>query len=210
MKSLPLFLSLSLASALPNLRARQLGTSTTENDLTNGSPCKAVTVIFARGTTEAGNVGSLAGPPFFQALANDIGASNLAVQGVDYPASIAGFLAGGDAAGSTTFAGLVQQASTQCPNTKIVMSGYSQGGQLVHNAAKQLSAATSAKVNSVVIFGDPDNGQAVGSIPASKVLIICHQGDNICQGGDEVLEPHLTYSQNAGQAATFVQQHAGL
>jgi cutinase len=61
---------------------RQLGTSDTENDLTDGSACKAVTVIFARGTTESGNVGSLAGPPFFSALATDIGASNLAVQGV--------------------------------------------------------------------------------------------------------------------------------
>lgn len=35
------------------------------------------------------------------------------------------------------------------------MSGYSQGGQLVHNAAKILPASTMAKVNSVVIFGDP-------------------------------------------------------
>jgi len=37
---------------------------------------------------------------------------------------------------------------TQCPNTKVVLSGYSQGGQLVHKAAKQLSAAVAAKVSS--------------------------------------------------------------
>jgi cutinase len=60
----------------------QLATNDTENDLTDGSPCKAVTVIFARGSTESGNVGTLAGPPFFASLATDIGASNLAVQGV--------------------------------------------------------------------------------------------------------------------------------
>jgi len=35
------------------------------------------------------------------------------------------------------------------------MSGYSQGGQLVHNAAKLLPVSTMAKVSSVVIFGDP-------------------------------------------------------
>lgn len=35
------------------------------------------------------------------------------------------------------------------------MSGYSQGGQLVHNAAKLLPAETMKAVSSVVIFGDP-------------------------------------------------------
>lgn len=139
---------------------RQL--SSTRNDLVSGA-CKALTVIFARGTTEAGNVGSIAGPPFFSALNSAIGAASVAVQGVDYPADVAGFLAGGDAAGSAKLAALVSQASTQCPSTKIVISGYrsvslptttiftdrkySQGGQLVHNAAKTLSAALTAKIS---------------------------------------------------------------
>ena len=86
---------------------RQL--SDTENDITDGSPCKALTVIFARGTTETGNVGTLAGPPFFQALYNDLGASQVALQGVDYPADTDGFLEGGDPAGSATMASLVVQ-----------------------------------------------------------------------------------------------------
>jgi cutinase len=55
----------------------------------------------------------------------------------------------------TIRASLVQSVVSQCPNTKVVMSGYSQGGQLVHNAAKLLPAATMARVSSVVIFGDP-------------------------------------------------------
>lgn len=41
-----------------------------------------VAILFARGTTEQGNVGTLAGPPFFQAVASRIGASKVAVQGV--------------------------------------------------------------------------------------------------------------------------------
>jgi cutinase len=84
------------------------------------------------------------------------------------------------------------------------MSGYSQGGQLVHNAAKQIPAATMAKVSSVVIFGDPDDGQAVAGASAANTKVICHTGDNICQGGSLILTPHLTYSQNAGEAASFV------
>jgi hypothetical protein len=35
------------------------------------------------------------------------------------------------------------------------MSGYSQGGQLVHNAAAQLPASVTANVAAAVIFGDP-------------------------------------------------------
>jgi len=36
-----------------------------------------------------------------------------------------------------------------------VASGYSQGGQIVHNAAAQLPADTAAWISKVVIFGDP-------------------------------------------------------
>lgn len=124
-------LSVPLAHTAPTFIAIPEGglnirqSSDTRNELTDGSACKAVTVIFARGTTESGNVGTLVGPPFFSALVTSIGAENLAVQGVDYPADVAGFLAGGDAAGSKKMAELVGQAITQCPDTKVVMSGYS-------------------------------------------------------------------------------------
>jgi hypothetical protein len=94
----------------------------TANDLSG--PCKPVTVIFARGTTEPGNVGLLAGPPFFSALNTRLGASNVAVQGVDYAASIPGYLEGGDPAGASTMASLATQAASKCPSTQIVLSGY--------------------------------------------------------------------------------------
>lgn len=165
----------------------------TRNDLTNGK-CGQMMVIFARGTTETGNVGTLAGPQFFAALSATMGAANVAVQGVAYPADIPGFLAGGDAAGSQVMAGLVKKAATACPSSKIVMSGYSQGAQLVHNAAGMLDAATAAKVDSVVMFGDPDKGDALPGITAAKVLTVCHAGDNICAGGALILAPHLTVS----------------
>jgi len=80
------------------MRQDEFARSTTQNGLSG--PCKPVTVLFARGTTEIGNVGILTGPPFFQALAQRVGPGGFAVQGIDYPADILGFLAGGDAAGS--------------------------------------------------------------------------------------------------------------
>jgi Cutinase len=88
-----------LATAEQTL-ASLFGIQTTQNGL-SGS-CGPVTVIFARGTTETGNVGVLAGPPFFDALGAIIGAGNLVLQGVDYPASVEAFLEGGDSGGAQT------------------------------------------------------------------------------------------------------------
>ena len=73
-------------------------TDITQNGLFG--PCREVTVIYARGTTEPGNVGVLVGPPFFQAIAQRIGAENLAVQGVGYAADEIGLVLGGDLIGS--------------------------------------------------------------------------------------------------------------
>lgn len=151
------YAGVGLTSPLHGRQAATDFSGTTQNGLTGlqGTNCPQKIVIFARGTTEAGNVGSVAGPPFFQALAQQVGPQNLAVQGVEYAADIPGFLAGGDATGSQTMAQLTQQAITQCPTSKVVMSGYSQGGQLVHNAAAMLPASVTGKVAGVVIFGDP-------------------------------------------------------
>lgn len=122
----------------------------TFNQLTDGTACRAVSVIYARGTNGAGNVGEAGseGPTFFNALASTLGgASRLAIQGVNYSASVLGFLAGGDSAGGTTMTNLITSTITRCPSTKIVVSGYSQGAQLVHTATQRLTAAQAARVN---------------------------------------------------------------
>lgn len=125
------------------------------------------------------------------------------------------------------------------------MSGYSQGAQLVHNAASELPASTMDKVSAVVTFGDPgmrspfslsrfpspkkehyllgwpltqklqphpvtDSSSAVANMDASKVLVICHDGDGICQFGDIITLEHLTYAENVTAAASFVVSAAGL
>ena len=107
--------------------------SDTENQL---GLCRPVTVIFARGTIELGNVGSLAGPPFFSALDVAIGARNVGVQGVDYPATIVGYLEGGDKGGAATLAALTEQAASQCPGTQIVLSGYRYMPMPIHFTTK--------------------------------------------------------------------------
>lgn len=72
-----------------------------------------------------------------------------------------------------------------------------------------LSAQDSAFVSSAVIFGDPDNGQAVGSVPAAKTKVICAQGDLICAGQSVILPAHLSYGRNADEAAQFVVGNMG-
>ncbi|KAF2644326.1 cutinase precursor [Massarina eburnea CBS 473.64] len=180
----------------------------TQNDVKNGV-CKPVTILFARGTTEGGNMGTLTGPPFVKAVGAAMGADNVAVQGIDYPADIPGFLAGGDKAGSALMAKMVGMVMTACPDTKLVMAGYSQGGQLVHNAADMLSADQTAFVQCAVIFGDPNNGKPIGQVPAASSKVVCHKGDQICAGQALILQPHLTYSQNANEAAKFVMSSVG-
>lgn len=179
------------------------GEQITYNELS--STCTAYTLIFARGTTEPGNVGILVGPPFIMALDAKLGSSALTVQGVNsYAASIDGYLAGGDATGSATMASEIESAKAKCPNTKLVVSGYSQGGQLVHNSIALLPAATASWISKVVIFGDPDNGKAIPNVASSKILTYCHAGDNICVNGDLILPAHLTYGENVVTAAAFV------
>jgi hypothetical protein len=108
---------------LPTLSFGAL-TSANQNDVADGGACKAMTVLFARGTTELGNMGSVAGPPFVSAIGAMMG-GDVAVQGIEYPADIPGFLAGGDKGGSTLMAQMVGQVRAKCPDTNLVMAGYS-------------------------------------------------------------------------------------
>lgn len=158
------------------------GATTTYNELGNGS-CADYTLIFARGTAEPGNFGVLVGPPFVWALQDIVGTDGLTIQGVnDYSASVAGYLAGGDADGSSNMyvfylfcvkscescescvcvhvlteyrASLINQAHSSCADTKVIAAGYSQGCQIVHNAIGQLDADTASWISKVVLFGDP-------------------------------------------------------
>lgn len=107
-------------------------------------------------------------------------------------------------------AALIAQTVTQCPGTKLCVSGYSQGAQIAHNAAKLISPAQTSFINSVVLFGDPDDGEAFGKVSASNISTDCHIGDDICLHGDWILVPHLDHCLDADTEASFVVQKSGL
>ncbi|RKF64277.1 Cutinase [Erysiphe neolycopersici] len=188
-------------------QARQI-TATANNDTENelSGPCKPVTVIFARGTGESGNVGgrNSPGPALFSEMRMMMGSQNVAIQGVDYRADIFGYLKGGDPEGSKKYYNLTEQAASQCPDTKIVLTGYSQGAQLAHNAARWYSLNTTQRISAAVMFGDPYAEDTLGFLPSTKVLNVCHNQDVICDGVTGGAAQHLTYAKDASEAARFI------
>lgn len=95
--------------------------------------CTKNIVIFAKGTTETGLLGISVGPVLNSGLPK-----GWSVVGVPYTADLAGdyclALPGGMVARD-----LLNQAVQKCPDAKIFMSGYSQGGMVSHNAVAYAS-----------------------------------------------------------------------
>jgi cutinase len=75
---------------------------------------------------------------------------------------------------------------------------------VIHDAAASLDPDASSKISSVVIFGHPYSRQPLPNIEPSRVKIICHEGDNICENGPLITFEHLNYAEDADAAADFV------
>ncbi|ROV86824.1 hypothetical protein VSDG_10152 [Cytospora chrysosperma] len=204
---------LSGLSSTSGLSARA---SISENGLDDA--CKNVTLIFARGTTELGNMGSVVGP----SLSTDVKKAlndNVAVQGVDYAANVAGIAeeivpTGGP--GTKSMVADVTKALTKCPDTQIVLSGYSQGAMLVHNTMHKLSSTQAASVKAAVTFGDPFDATEPNNIPKGNFKSFCATGDPVCSVGaaaspssggtkSKSVLNHLGYGADSETAATFIQ-----
>ncbi|KAF2440955.1 carbohydrate esterase family 5 protein [Karstenula rhodostoma CBS 690.94] len=59
-------------------------------------------------------------------------------------------------------------------------------------------------VASAVLFGDSENGKAVGETKSSRTKVFFHDADRICNYQAVVDSAHLTYSLNMGEATAFV------
>jgi cutinase len=89
--------------------------------------CKAVHVVYARGTNDKpADLGGSVGPGFKAALTKSLNAKSksLSFQPISYPAVIAGYLIGGDRGGATTMANTVTSIAKSCPSAKIFLAGY--------------------------------------------------------------------------------------
>ena len=102
---------------------------------------------------------------------------------------------------------LIQNAVSNCPTSKLVVGGYSQGAALTHRAVEDLTAAQKDKIVAAFTFGDTKNQQDRGQIPnfpQDKTKIICNTGDAVCSGSLVILAPHLDYERRAPEMVAFI------
>ncbi|KAF2223527.1 cutinase-domain-containing protein [Elsinoe ampelina] len=172
------------------------------NDVVSGE-CKGTTLIFARGTGEPATMGFVVGPGLSNSLRQSLG-GDVAVQGVDYAASAAGNAQMGRGAGADKMVQLANQALQKCPDTNLVLSGYSQGAMVVHAALQ--GGVDGSKVAAVATFGDPLNGQAFRGVDNSKVVQVCGSADALCAGRGQTSGSggHTSYGSQTGAAAQKV------
>ena len=199
----------------------------------SADPCPDVDVVFARGSGEPPGLGNV-GQQFVDSLRGRIGGRSLGVYPVNYPASTdfsspdfpLTVIDGIRDAGSH-----VQSMAANCPNTKEVLGGYSQGAAVagyVTSAAvppgvppaavpKPMSPDVANHVAAVTLFGTPSDqflGQygappiVIGPMYKPKTLELCAPGDSICGAGNDSAA-HVMYAANGmtNQAADFAASH---
>jgi cutinase len=201
----------------------------------SADPCPDVEVVFARGSGEPPGVGGIGGA-FVDQLRSKIGSRSLGVYPVNYPASTD---FGNPDFPLTVIDGIrdagshIQSMAANCPQTREVLGGYSQGAAVagyVTSAAvppgvpaaavpKPLSPAIANHVAAVTLFGTPSDQFlsqygappiVIGPIYRPKTLELCAPGDGICSpgvGGPNL--EHTLYATNGmtDQAADFAANH---
>jgi len=208
--------------------------------ISSAQPCPDVEAVFARGTSEPPGVGGI-GEPFVDELRTAIGPKSLDVYPVNYEAS-------SDFSDRIQFAQSVvdgikdatshiEATAANCPKTRIVLGGYSQGAAVagfVTSASipqgvpeeyrsflpQPMPAEIANHVAAVTLFGKPSaqwlqNYSApvvvIGPLYAPKTLDLCADGDTICNGDPGGLPSfaHTTYPANGmtQQAANFGASH---
>lgn len=197
----------------------------------SAAPCPDVEVTFARATAEPPGVGGV-GQKFIDAVRSQAGGKSVGVYAVNYPASDDWPPSASAGAGDAN--AHVQSMVANCPDTKLVLGGYSQGAMVIDlitiarasvagfNAAT-LSEGEAAHVAAVAVFGNPTSRYLGGPISeispwyGAKAIDLCADGDPICTPGALALPTqeemtsaaHLSYEQSPmpAQAAAFVASH---
>ena len=192
------------------------------------SSCADVEVVFARGTFEAPGVGAT-GQAFVDALSSRLAGKTVAAHGIDYPASLD---FGRAADGVVDASNQIQSLAANCPSTKIVLGGYSQGAAVAAYTTSDsvpagftlpagltgpMPATIASHVAAVALFGTPDpwflnlvdNSAppiAIGHLYEAKTFQACNPGDPVCFPGGLERAAHSAYKDNgsADQAADFV------
>jgi cutinase len=192
---------------------------------TQAAPCPDAEVVFARGTTEDPGLGPT-GDAFVDSLRARIGTRSLGVYPVDYPATTDFPTA---VVGITDARTHVLATAANCPHTKIVLGGFSQGaavtGFVTANVVPDGVSALDVPapmppeianhVAAVALFGKPstrfmhainDPPITVGQQYLAKTIDLCVDNDLVCDSHGTSFSAHNEYV-DAGlvdQGAAFV------
>jgi cutinase len=156
--------------------------------------CANAEVVFARGTDEPVGMGRV-GDAFADSLRKQAVGMNIKTYAVNYDAGKLQ-LHGGD--GAKDAIAHIKSTVAACPNTEIVLGGYSQGASIVDIVAgipvggikwgDPLPPELADNVVAVATFGDVAD-RAGGSLPsqstlfAGKAIDLCNPADPICHAG---------------------------
>ncbi len=138
----------------------------------SAAACPDAEVTFARGTAEPPGVGGV-GQAFIDSLRSQLGGRSLGVYAVNYPATED--RPPSASAGATDASTHVESMAASCPNTKLVLGGYSQGAMVIDLITiarapvagfipQTLSAEVADHVAAVAVFGNPTDRYLGGPI----------------------------------------------
>lgn len=166
----------------------------------SAAACPDVEVIFARGRLEPPGVGAV-GDALVSSLRSKVSTS-VGVYGVDYPADL-------DAAsGANDIRNHARSTANGCPNTRMVIGGYSLGATAADLAARvELPPDVGQHVAAVVVFGNAAHRLGPAPAFAGKTIDQCADGDPICGRGTNWpshLQPSYIGSGLVDQAAGFI------
>ncbi|KAF2430231.1 alpha/beta-hydrolase [Tothia fuscella] len=169
------------------------------NELEKRQACTPYVLLYARGTTETGDLGLTVGP----ALAAGIRGKDWTVRGISsrdgYYADLPGIYCIG-LPGGLACKDVLNKMSKSCPNSKFVTSGYSQGAMVARECVAFAEPEARAKVIGILTYGDPFNGATVKGFPQDKIKINCNPTDGVCKGDFSIGLGHLSYSTTTGVA----------
>jgi cutinase len=176
--------------------------------------CPDIEVVFARGTNEAPGLG-LPGGSFVDSLRSKVGGRSVGAYAVVYPATY-DFLAA--AQGANDASAHIQYMMNTCPNTRLVLGGYSQGAAVIDVLAavpipgigftNPLPPNTPDFVAALVAFGNPSAklGLPLTSSPVwgARSIDLCNGNDPVCGPGEDVAAHRAYAGGPSNAAANFV------
>lgn len=177
--------------------------------------CTDIQVVFARGTDEPPGLGRV-GSAFVESLRGRVGGRSVGSYAVAYPATF-DFLAA--AGGANDASNHIQWMMANCPSTRLVLGGYSQGAAVIDVIAavpfpavgfdRPLPPNAPDFIAAIALFGNPTTkvGLPITASPVwgTRSIDLCNGADPVCSAGDDIAA-HSNYGP-AGftdQAAAFV------